>query len=61
VGKQKIKQADQEHSAKDYQRDGDRLEGQASWSTMGLQNSLQNTSWNVTIPAGLREDMPLTC
>jgi hypothetical protein len=36
------------------------MEGQASWSTLGILNSIQDTYWDVSISVGIREDLSFT-
>jgi hypothetical protein len=37
------------------------MEGQVTWCIVGIQNGLQNTDWNVTIPTCLWEDLSPAC
>jgi transposase InsO family protein len=42
------------------QWDGERLEGQATWCTLSIHDSLQNPHRHVTIPARLWKKLPFT-
>jgi hypothetical protein len=54
---QNIEQAYQEYPSKDDDSNGQKLEEQAQWSSMGIPNGLQTTDRYDTISVSLREDL----
>jgi hypothetical protein len=53
----KIEQANQEYPSKDSESNGQKLEEQAQWSSVGIPNGLQNADRHDTLSASLWENL----